>query len=241
MFKEQEPIREIKEGHGGETVVKVTHPAFGAISTSRPSCGGEGMVLFGSDIGHQHFVSITLKEAHLEQHLGRDWINTGKVIAEFHLSEAQWAKFVSCGGRGSATPVTLDTYRDGEELTHVPAIQRNPESRKDQFDRDFKEKLEKAMEKISCISNSLQEMCEGKVTKSELRVLSGNLSTIVKNLPSNLDFAVDSFKEITETFVEDAKAEVEAYTLNALHVAGAKALEGFQDPGEQLRLERRRG
>lgn len=237
MFKEQEPVREIKGREGGESVVKVTHPAFGAISTSRPSCGGEGMTLFGSDIGHQHFVTVTLREAHLEQSLGRDWIHQDEHIAEFHLSEAQWAKFVSCGGRGSATPVTLDTYRDGEGLTRVAAIRRNPESRKDQFDRDFKEKLEKAMEQITSLSKSLEEMCEGKVTKTELKALSRNLSVTVGNLPSNLDFAVDSFKEVTEAFVEDAKAEVEAYALNTLQVAGAKALGGFRDPDEQLSLE----
>ena len=195
------------------------------------------MTLFGSDIGHQHFVTVTLREAHIEQSLGRGWIHQDEHIAEFHMSEAQWAKFVSCGGRGSATPVTLDTYRDGEGLTRVAAIQRNPESRKDQFDRDFKEKLEKAMEQITSLSRSLEEMCEGKVTKTELKALSRNLSVTVGNLPSNLDFAVESFKEVTEAFVEDAKAEVEAYALNTLQVAGAKALGGSRDPDEQLILE----
>jgi hypothetical protein len=224
MYQEQEPVYETLVGTSGETEVKVTHPAFGAISTSRPSCGGGGKTLFGSDIGHQHYVTVTLQEATLEQTLGRDWINKGKVVAEFHLSEAQWAKFVASGGRGGATPVTLDTIRDGEQLVRIPNIRRREETRKDRFDKEFRRKLQEALDKVSSISKDLRDMSEGKVSKTELKRLASRLSMAVGNLPGDLNFAVEAFKEITEAFVEDAKAEVEAYALNSLQQLGQEAL-----------------
>jgi hypothetical protein len=227
MYQEQEPVYETTVEHRGGTEVKVTHPAFGAISTSRPSCGGEGKTLFGSDIGHQHYVTVTLQEATLEQDLGRDWINKGKVVAEFHLSEAQWAKFVASGGRGSATPVTLDTIRGGDELVRHPQSRRKEGTRKDQFDEEFRRKLEESLEDISSISRDLRGMSEGKVSKTELKRLASRLTAAVGNLPGNLNFAVEAFKEITETFVEDAKAEVEAYALNSLQQLGQEALSSF--------------
>ena len=85
----------------------ITHPAFGTITVSRPT-SSPGKILFGSDIDHQHYVSVRIHDAEINRDLHRDWLHPGKTILEFSMSEVQWAKFVSGAGISQATQITLD-------------------------------------------------------------------------------------------------------------------------------------
>ena len=223
--KSQLPHFESVDSLSTKEAIRSTHPAFGLVTVSRPQAS-PGVNLFGSDLSHNHFISVTIQTAKNERELGRDWQFPTGTLLEFHMSEAQWARFVSGAGRSQATPVTLSyAPSPGSSYEVVPSIEVPRESRKDQFNAEFKESLRSALEEIRTISENLRKLTEEKsVSKTKLKELSKSLENRVGNLPSNLNFAVTSFKEATEDIVEAAKAEIEAYSTNALLKAGEKAL-----------------
>jgi hypothetical protein len=98
---EQEP--EVSQGGLDDTVFR--HPAFGNICVSRPSGSA---TLFGSELKHQHYVSITINRAEKHRSLHRDWIFGKDTILEISMSESQWATFVASSGMGGGTPCTLN-------------------------------------------------------------------------------------------------------------------------------------
>lgn len=221
-YQKQEPTVTSRDGK------KVhNHPAFGVVTVTRPSYS-PGINLFGSDLSHQNAISITIQTAKLERDLNRDWVFPTGTVLEFTMSESQWAKFVAGAGRSMATPVTLDTVSQGP-LVRLPGISVPKESRKDTFNQEFKEKLDEAIGSINSLTEQLEELASGKsVSKVALKHLVANLKNKVSNLPKNMDFAVESFQEVTETVVEEAKAEIEAYYLDAAFRYGVDALNGVK-------------
>lgn len=209
---------------------KETHPAYGLISVSRPQ-SSPGTNLFGSDLSHQHFIAVHIQTAAVDRSLSRDWVYPEEHVLEFYMSEAQWAKFVAGGGRSQATPITLSHKIKGTELEVLPAIPTKEVNRKDQFNQEFKDKLQRQLGEIQELAKELSTLSEQKsVSKVQLRQISANLTNKLDNLPKNVDFMVESFKEVTETVVEEAKAEVEAYVLQVQQSAGIAALQSVPEP-----------
>lgn len=203
---------------------RYTHPAYGTISVSRIQCGGR--TLFGSDLDHQSYVAITVNRAAVERDLHRDFVFPKEELIEFAMSESQWARFVSGAGQSFCTEVTLDRCTEGGEYKMVPSIERAEESRKDQFDQEFQQKLLKALEGFNKSVEDLKELSDGKsVSKVKLKEVVKGLQIQLSNLPSNLNFAVEQFKEVTEKNVDEAKAEVQAYIVAAAQRAGLPSTE----------------
>jgi len=209
------------------------HPAYGVITVTRPQCS-PGVNLFGSDLSHGHFISVTIQTAELERDLHRDWVFPRGQVVEFSMSEAQWGKFVSGAGRSQATPITLNRISEGP-LVSVPGIKPPEGGRKDSFNEEFEDKLDKAMQGINAIAGQLEGVLNGKsISKVKLKEIVGNLKSQASNLPKNLNFAVESFKEATEDMVEEAKAEVEAHFIQTAHSYGVGAMAAMADSGKMI-------
>ena len=217
-------------------MLKYEHPAFGLISVTRPQ-SSPGVTLFGSDLQHQGYISVEVKTASMDRELNRDWYYPADTVLRFSMSEAQWARFVSGAGRSQATPVTLERVREGN-LVSVPSIERPEESRKDVFNTEFQENLEAALAEFRSSVSELQELSNQKaVGKTRLKQIATDLSRKLGNLPSNLNFAVESFREATETVVEEAKSEIDAHFTNAAYRVGLKGIEtGDTNPRPPLTL-----
>jgi len=224
MITPQKPTLTVTDGYGSNKT-KLNHPAFGVVTVTRPS-SSPGTTLFGSDLQHQHFISVSIQTAEMERDLNRDWVFPTGGVLEFSMSEAQWARFVSGAGRSQATPITLTRVKENGKMTCVPDIKPPAENRKDAFNKEFQESLKRTLSQFQEAVAELADLSEQKtVSKVKLREITSNLSSKLKNLPSNLNFAVESFKEVSETVVEEAKAEIEAYFANAAHNAGIKAIQ----------------
>src|SRR5205085_12031249 len=79
-----------------------THPAWALIGASRVQSGPPGATLFDSELRHQHYVTITLRQASRKRNLNRDWLHAESrlPIIEVAVSEAQWAQFVTSMNQG---------------------------------------------------------------------------------------------------------------------------------------------
>lgn len=200
-----------------------THPAYGVVHVSRRQCH-PGMNLFGSDLAHQHYITVSVRRASVQRDLHRDWVFPREELVEFSMSEAQWARFVAGSNQSFASEVTLERYGEGGRYFLTPEIDKGSETRKDQFDREFNEKLQRKLEGLQNSIAELKELSEGKsVSKVKLKDILSSLTIQMENLPKDLNFAVGQFKEVTEKTVEEAKVEIEAYVSAAINRAGLES------------------
>lgn len=208
----QEQLPEIIEKFGKPEEV---HPAYGVAQVSRYQSTGTN--LFGSDLTHHNYITITVSKASVGRDLHNDYVHPGEELIEFSMSHAQWARFVAGSDMNFSTEVTLGRYSEGGTYSLIPRIAQKEETRKDQFDREFQQKLAESLQGIRKSVENLQELASDKtVSKVELRRIVSSLQNQLGNLPSNLDFAVKQFKEVTEKGVQDAKIEIEAYISEAI-------------------------
>jgi hypothetical protein len=200
------------------------HPAYGAITVSRP-WSGKGLHLFGSNTDQKQMVTLKVSTATLERDLHNDWIFPRETILEFSMTEAQWALFATNRGMGDSFPVTLEMAPKDRTLERLPEIEPLVDNRKEQFDEEVEAKLHKTLENIANSVKQLEELANGKsVSKVALRDAIGRLKITTSNLPSDLRFSVDQFKETTYNMVNDAKLEVEAYVMNAANRVGLRTI-----------------
>lgn len=212
---------------------RYSHPAFGVITMSHP-VGGR-TTLFGSDVQHPGTVSIQIKTAKLYRSSSRDWHSSvgGEVLVDFEMSHSQFVNFVSSAGRGEGTPITLRISRKGpvEFLPGIKMVEAKTESTKRQIEQDVAAQLEEIANRIAAIEAHLDS---GKLSKKEIREQIVSMKYMVRNLPSNLGYAVGCAKEAVESMASTAKVDVEAFLNSRVRALGLNAIEDFK------RLENKR-
>jgi hypothetical protein len=187
------------------------HPAFGTVSLSIVT-GSHGSTMFGSDLGHNQWVRITVSHAEKVRDLSRDWIHPGESVVVFELSHAQFAQFITSHGNGSGTPCTLRYAANPVHgIEEIPGILKE-ETKHETFRREIQEASKKHLEEIRKHIDSLGAMVDsGKLKVSEVRELQKELNRHADYLPGTMSFVVKSAEEALEKATSDAKIEVEAF------------------------------
>jgi hypothetical protein len=219
MAKRQEQEPEVITD-GEDTTYR--HPAFATINVSRPS--GHA-TLFGSELKHQNYVTLTINRAEKHRSLHRDWIFGKNPIVEIAMSEAQWAQFVSSSGMGSGTPCTLQYAPPADAgLEQVPSFPLHNFHQQfvDESEKRAKVLIAKTQEVIATLTAMVE--APGSIPKTELKKLVWNLKCEFGNLTSNTAFLHNMFKESMENIVESGKAELEAFAVNLVMNTGIEAL-----------------
>ena len=210
------------------------HPAFGLISLTKSSCSGKGVTLYGSDIGHTSLLHIKIMKSSLTRSLSNDWFGQDEVIADFEMSHAQFARFITSVGDGDGTPITLRQTQLEANIPRIDKIETKHETHK----KEIKDSAVKSLAIMQQKVNELGSMINGDkaISKKQLKEVHTRLQLAVDGLPNNLEFAVDQVQEELEKATSDAKIEVEAFiNLTATRLG----LEHINQLGElQLKLER---
>lgn len=205
-------------GLGGNASYHIKHPAYGIISVSRPTGGSREM--FGSDIRHDRTVRIQLKHGYEERHLNSSTYYARGNIAEFEMTETQWARFVSSNGAGG-TPVTLKSLRDEDGLfTDVPSI----EGQLNEIEKaktEFKSLVRSSGAGVNLAKEKLQGLlAKGKATKKELQEISALLDSSIGRFAEYASFSEDMFIESMETIVEESRSTLEAHMMQTAKTLG---------------------
>lgn len=197
------------------------HPAFGMIGANRVS--STGATLAGSDFRHQHYITISIKRAHMARGLSHDRWSTagdGPEVVEVALSEAQWATFISTLNVGDGIPATiLWTETDGHMPSIVPTT-----NRRLQLHAEVDERLQHALELLRDVEGSIESSKQ--LGAGARKDLGDRARQARQELESNLDYVAGQFDKHAEETVERAKTEVEALVMRAIQRAGIKALAG---------------
>lgn len=210
MREEKEPTVS-KKAHGSDVIDVYEHDAYATI-TMTTSTGGGGS-LFGSDLGHNQRIHISIQRAKLHRELSRDWIH-GEInpLIDFEMSHSQFAQFITSNGNGGGTPVTLRYAAPrGTAFEAMPMI-KNIETKHDIFRREIREMSDKRMEQLQEGVARLGALIDsGKAGKVALKEIHKHLQWAADGTAGSMEFVVKSAEEALEKATHDAKIEVEAY------------------------------
>lgn len=199
--------------------IRRDHPGYGMIGAVRWVGSGIGS-LYGSPIKHRAGVTITIMDSY-EQGNNYSWRQSGdKILAQVHLSEAQWASFITAMNVGNGVPCTLSYHRTGD-MIQVPAIvEEHPIERRRKMIKDM---ADKQMADLTKFAQEYDALCNapGPVSKTRMKELRTLLLHAVDHAAGNFQFQADMVSEHMEETVTAAKSDVEGYILHqAVHFPG---------------------
>ena len=199
--------------------VKTTHPAYGTIMFNRAY--GSRNTLFGSSIEHDNVITMELHHASMTRFLHSDDVCREGLIAKVEMSYSQFAEAITSFGCGSGIPCTIRyTEKDGRipECDFV--------SKRKQFTDEFKNKMEKAMEKSRELLSEVSEIFSSKktLTKADKTEILSKLTMLSYDIGSNIDFIADQFNRQMDKTVMEAKGEIEAFCQNKINSIAQTAL-----------------
>lgn len=196
------------DAHGDDT-----HPAFGSIHASRVT-SNPGVVLFDSDVQHQHFVRVRIGRMTRKRELGRDWLHaTARDLIEVDMSEAQWASFVSSMNT-TGVPCTL---RKTETDINIPGLEFDPALSKS-LD-EVRAAADKAFRTIQDAMAAVDALDPKAGVKAKRDAMS-RLRSVIGNASPNVNFAGKQLAEHAENVVQKARADVEAMVSQKAHQLG---------------------
>ena len=179
------------------------HPAYAVMQVRRVS---GHQVMFGSELVHDHYVSVTVDRASVKRDLNRDWVHPdNEPLLTFSMSLNQWAQAIASIGLGTGTQVTLTRVDEQAvpEIPHAPRIQKNV----DEVRQVTAESLKKVAEAADLLETII---AGGKPRITELRAALARLRSAVHGAPERAAFAVTSLGEAAETIKENTQADMEA-------------------------------
>lgn len=200
----------------------IPHPSFGVVRLSRASGGAR---LVGSAVRHQTYISLSVHAAEMwesEADQGSKMFPREQLV-EVHMTEAQFAEFITKWNYSEGTPCTLS--RRPEPGAKLVSVEEPPVA------RSMRENLEAlAEEAASRIGSEMQETAQAieelvsdrltKKGKDELRRLLSRLY----NAEPNYRFAAQQMEEVVEKATARAKVEMEASARRVIESMGLGAV-----------------
>lgn len=201
-----------------DRVKTAKHPAFGNIRVSRVS--GRNY-LFGSDVEHNHYITVSISECDHERSLSNDWYHSGKELISIAMTEMQWGQFVSSFNQGSGTPVTLE-YIQGKRIPSLP----KPAEVVSVFKNEVKATANSSLASLQEAINQLKAALVPKAktpNKGELNAMLEKLESSFRQFTNSLPFIEEQFTETVEAKLTEAKSEFEGFMNSRLQEMGLAA------------------
>lgn len=207
----------------------ITHPSFATIALNRVS--SNGTTLFDSPLKHQHFIKLSISKAHKVRHLNQDWVHADEELIEVHMSEVQFANFITATGIGGGVPCTLNRF-DGKGIPECPA-----EHSRETYENEVKEDLKELSQTLKNLNKLVEEIADKPRLNSEDKAkLREAARDAYMKVSDSMPFLHQQFTEAMDKTVSQAKAEVIAHVHQVIQKAG---LEKIVNAGEFPRLEQK--
>ncbi len=236
-MREEEPTLASSDNLMGD---RFEHPAYGQIRCGRRQGHAR---LVGSELVHQHYVTLEICRAHKYRSLHEDRFMGGVTpLVEVNLSEHQWASFVASMNMGSGVPCTI-TYGppDGAKGEQKPGIVEP--NKHDLAKRELSEYAKETRRVIRDGLGKLEQLISapGSISKTVIRDAVRSLKIDLENFSSNICFHVEQHQEMMEKNVHAAKSDVEGYITATAATLGLEVLRKMapqlEGNGEVLALE----
>ena len=207
----------------------LSHPSYGQVTISRCT-SNVGHVLYGSLLRHDAFLSFRLHRSEIYRENGIERHFPREIMAEFLMSEAQFAQMITTLNIGSGVPVTISHF-DNKRIDAPPARNERVE-----VDKDLKKASQDAVTSAEKVLTEMGQMISsGKINKTTLKRLQNELENAIRQMASSASFLKGVFDESIEKAVTAAKADFDNYVRLQLQQAGLQQL-GVPVTSEKLML-----
>lgn len=206
--------------HDGEDKEE-SHPSYVVARFSRVT--GNPGPLFGSSLAqHPSFVELEVVRATCQHHLGRDWIHShGQPLITVKFSATQFAELLTTMNVGSGVPGTMSRF-DGLDVPRPSFVDREIVKVRN----GFREKMARLAADVKRDRQEIQDIIAKKaLTQADREIISRKLEKIDREIGANAPFMLESFEESAAKVVTAAKAEVDAFVMQAVVKAGMDALD----------------
>ena len=219
----------LKRKEKSTTEYDETHPSYGCISISQVQ--GRG-VLFGSEVTHQHFISLTISEARRVVDEPREFVMADRELVRIAMTQAQFAEMITSPNRGSGTPCTIERFTGDVGQPWVdkrhggrPAPP-DPEHYTKKYKTAMGERAGRVSESIKMASEKAARILSGedKPTKTNLGELAAALRMAQMNLDQNMPYVMEEMEEGIEKRMSTAVSEFESYIAFSLQAKGLENL-----------------
>lgn len=194
------------------------HEAFGVASVVRRQ--GTPCTLFQSDLRHNETIALTISTAERNRDLHTDWTHPRETLVEIEMSLAQWGSLISSMGIGSGVPVTIrhtEKHPNTPGLPYQPRIAESVAETRGAVNR----LLARARETLDALGEAITEKQGVRAIRDALR----DHDTTLRNAENNAEFAVKTLTEAAEKVTAQARADIEAQIITAVHLAGVASIE----------------
>ena len=229
--KEEGPPTEqwLKRDSKSETEYTETHPSYGVIGVSQVS--GRG-TLFGSEVAHQHFISITISEARRVVDTPREFVMSSRELVRIAMTQAQFAEMITSPNRGSGVPCTIERFTGdvGEPWVHPRHGGRPSPPEPEHYTKKFKDIIGVRAKNLSNYLKAAKEKIDklflggDKPTKSNLKELQDALYMAQMQVDSSLPYVIEEMEEGIEKRMATATSEFESYIALSLKAKGLESL-----------------
>jgi hypothetical protein len=198
-----------------------THPSWVTVQFNRVS--GQ-RTFFGSAIESTSWITLNVSVARRGCGFGQDRI-MGEMrgdLIEVALSPAQFAELLTTMNVGTGVPGTMTRF-DGKKIEDYEEKNHEATRVKEFFKERVMEKSEEIDKSIKEILNMLTDKKKN-LTAANWENIWNLLDMIRREYKSNIPFYISQFEESSQKIVTQAKAEVDAFVMNAVVNTGIAAL-----------------
>lgn len=214
-----------RSGSDAHGWVKETHPSYGLIGVSRVS--GQS-ALFDSDVKHQHFISVRIKNAHRVIDGTHEFVAGDAAIVEIHMTEAQFAQMITQPNHGDGVPCTIhySAGDKGESWLHPSWGTRPeppaPERFEAKFHQEASARAKIITDNLAQLEKALDSILSGetKANKGTLNDLKAKVSSARMQIEQNIPYVLEVAAEQLEKKISSAVVEFESYVAQSLQARG---------------------
>ena len=205
--------------------VKRSHPSYALLRFSKVS--GQAN-LFESEINHQHYISMTISTADVNEEDSYRSYSPKEQLIEISMSEMQFSRAITSMNYASGVPVTLHRI-EGNLLPEPPMKKSELELHRDRLDR-VKDQIR------DVVDNPLSKLREWRENKKrptlkEMDQLIHDMECLRNNAGSNAEFAHTLLQEAMEDQVAASKTELDGYIRHAITSAGLQNIADMSSLG----------
>ena len=183
------------------------HPAFGQITVSRVS-SSEKLSLYGSELPHNRFISLTVSASELKRSLSQDRPFARKQLAQLYMTEAQWCELLSSMNAGSGTQCTLVHIGD----IKMPGIE-GLKTMGEKFESDASKDIDDAEKELAALKESI---LESGLSKKKTEELINKVDSAKRKITTSREFILNSFKGQMQDLVHKAKIDINSHAKKIL-------------------------
>lgn len=201
---------------------KESHESYGMMSFSRVS-GGDS-TLFGSSIPHSETIQLVIGSAEVERGLHTDWYYRRNDHIVIEMSHSQFSEAITSMNMGSGIPVTIKRL-NGKRMAEPPFT-----NKRIQFEEEFKAKMEDLEKSMRHLTENAEDILTNKktVSKADRTEILNNITRLRRQIASDIPFMSSMYNEQMDKTTNEAKGEIEAFTLNKVNQLGLNSLQELQ-------------